>query len=365
MTETKEKEKAIIIPNAREKITKAILEFIKKSKKVEKEELFKVGIKALDLTKDQLKDKSSDSTNTRYKALTGTIIAELIQQGVLPLLEKKSKASILDQKQEELIKQKKESIKEYLYLKYLTDDEKIDRKPESKANIIKSILNDKKNKSLFDDITNDDIQNKIESQFRKIANIPDQDNNDNTPISNCLRNNKEKHSKLLKKEISEKNYNKSLDISIIEAINIAGGINFSRLSLELIKKILGNKNIIEDKVTDGGNDHGIDAELTLKDIFGFVEKIAIQAKTRQSDTSEIGEKVTREFIGSMLVAKADKGIFITNVKVHSEAKAIAKTVKNLLFIDKTELLHLIKKHKIGVIMENNALILDKDMFIIK
>lgn len=368
MSQTKEKSKAITIPDARNKITEATIAYCKKHVNFDRKELFKPGVDSLALTKEQLTDTSPGSTYTKYKALIGTIINELVQKGTIKFLsDVPSKPIVSVISPQEIIKQKKEGIKEYLYSKYLTDDEKKDKNPDSKANIIKSLLGIKKNKALIENGTIENIQNEIEEQFKKTAKISEKtEEYPATQIGNCLRNNQEKYNKFIRKQIVFDEYEKSLDNSIFEAINISGGVNFSKISLDLIKAVYGHYDIFDDKVTDGGNDHGIDAEFSIKDELGYIEKFVIQAKTKQNDNASIGEKIVREFIGSMAAAKAAKGIFITNAEIHKDAKEIAKKINNLIFIDKVLLLKLIKKYKVGITYDDNGIArLDRKVFLIE
>lgn len=347
--------KARVIPKARDIITNALIEYCNSIVPKDRKELFYPAIKALGLNKDELSDNSTDSTNTKYKALTGTIINELIQQGSIIIAESKPAGITVSTPKIESIKDKKAIVKDYIYSKYLTDDEKADKTSESKANIVKSILGYKEYKELWGEWLIEDIKSRVEEQFKKIAKISDVEEFPVTPIGNCLRNNREKYCKYKKKQINEDEYNKSLNASIVEAINLSGGVSFSKLSLDLVKALYNDNEVYDDKVTDGSKDHGIDAELFVKDKIGFVDKIVIQSKTKQNDSANIGEKITREFIGSMATAKASRGILIANAEIHKDARDIAKNVNNIIFVDKNLLIDLMKRYKIGIEVDSNGI----------
>lgn len=365
----KEKTAAITIPHARETITRTIMSYCKNHDKVERQDLFKPCIDSLNLSMEQLKDTRPDSTLTRYKALTGTIINELVQKGSIILGDKtdSKKQPEVAADNVDIFKQKKDSVRDYLYSKYLTDDEKKDKMPNSKANIIRSILGYKKNKELIEIEDIEIVQNKIEEQFVKIAKISGKvDHYPTTPIGNCLRNHREKYQKRVANQLSAKDYEKSLVASINEAIYLSGGVNFSRISLELVKSAYPTQEVYDDKVTDGGNDHGIDAEFYVKDKLGFIDKIAIQAKIKQKTEASIGEKITREFLGSMLAAKATKGVIVSNATIHRESREIAKKVPNLMFVDKHSLISLMQEFKVGILLDNNKIpYLDDKLFLIE
>lgn len=358
------KKETINIENAREKIESALKTYFKKHGAVEREKLFKPGMDSLGLTKEQLKDKSSDSTHTRYKALTGSIINELIKAGSIILLDQqpivKAKSDVV--KQQDPIAESKKKIRDYLISKYLTDDEQKDKNDKSKMNLLKSIISDKINYQIIAEGTFEDACAVIETKFKKYAKVGDAANAQSvgvqnklyptTLIGNCLRNQYEKYNKITKKSMSQEEYDKELSRTVVEAINILGGTFLEKLSLNLVKSIYGSR-VVDgtDKLIGGADDHGIDAEICLKDEVGFEDKIVIQAKTKKDDEAQIGEKIIREFVGSMILAGAKKGILITNAVIHKDARNFCRKsdeAGRLVFIDKNDLIKLMTKYNVGI-----------------
>lgn len=262
-------------------------------------------------------------------------------------------------------KQTKEAVQDYLYSKYLAEEEQSNKRPGSKTHVIKSLLGDKKNKDLISSNKPiEDIRNEIENQFKKATKISEAvQNYPHTPIGNCLRNNKEKYDKLKRKEINANEYEKSLSTSIIEAINISADVRFSRfkffprISLELLKRIYlkNGFNIFADEVTDGCGDMGIDAVFCAQDKRKFLETVAIQTKARLNEAAETGDKVIREFLGSLHVANASTGVFVSTSEIYKDAKEMTEKLRHFRFIGKKELIALMKEHQVGLIFDGEKI----------
>lgn len=356
-----------LIPDARERIEKALLEYCKKHNPKKRKDLFEPGIAALNLTKEQKRDKSSDSVYTKYKSLVGTIINELLLKGSISLSLEDPMTPVLAEpvvSEEDLFKKKKRTIQDFLFKKYLTEAEMKDRSPNSKAVIIKKLLNEKHNVELIKTRPLDDVEREIERQLKKIIEIKEDRLYPLTPIGNCLRNQREKFIFYKQNKISKAAYIKSLKDTLIEAINLLGGVHFSAFSLKLIKAAYGDR-VIYDSITEGANDRGIDAYLICRDEIGFEEKIVIQAKIKKNQEASIGEKVMREFYGSLELFGANKGILITNANIHKDARDVVKNKTNIMCVDKDKLFELMQTYKVGVRFEDGIPCIDDDLFLIR
>jgi restriction endonuclease Mrr len=362
-----------VAANAREIITSSLKEYAHKHGAVKRNDLFQPAIETLKLTKAQMDDKHSGSLYCIYRSLTGSIINELIDAGLIKIKtetqnegQKKPKVKDAD---ETLSKQRK-IIFEYLSEKYITEKEKKEKSENARINILKSIINDKNNKNELEQSREHAIDF-VEKKLIKAAKIDTAEKIEfpNTLVGTSLRNQHEKYEKFLQQQISSEDYQKSLHETVIDVIKKNGGPFFEKLSLDLIKAIYGKKHVVanSDKITGGSNDHGIDAELKIKDCLGFEEKLVIQSKLGGNGAS--GEKAVREFMGSMDFVGAQKGVFITASPMDSKTKefgkSTARTARRLLLIDKNALLARMEENSVGIIRDAlGHFIIDKDYFII-
>ena len=185
-------------------------------------------------------------------------------------------------------------------------------------------------------------------------------------VQDCLLSNQEDYDNLCKGVLSPEDYESRLDKSILTMTNALGGVNFSRLCLCLCRAVYQEFEIYDDVVCDGGRDLGIDAKISFRDAFGFENKLVVQAKTHTDGNKKIGDKLIREFLGSMRVAKVRKGLFITNAFFHPTVLGIQtqenKRKTTLMLVDQNKLLQLLKKYQCGLIKENGYLQLNKKFF---
>ncbi len=109
-------------------------------------------------------------------------------------------------------------------------------------------------------------------------------------------------------------------------------------------------------------DGGIDGVIQ-QDALGL-DAIYIQAK-RYKDGSNIGPETIRGFIGSLAIARASKGVFVTSSKFTADAKkGAASTQHRIILIDGEELARLLVRHGVGVRDDLTIVIkkLDEDYF---
>lgn len=145
--------KTDIIPNARKLITTALLEFYKLRGVRARYDFFKPGLDSLKLSKTQLEDRQSNGVYVKYRALTGTIINELINANKIAV---KDHSFNDGEKPEQIVPvklptkkalpvqtltQRRRLIVQTIASKYLTSDE---QKHGPKINKLKSFVNDKR-----------------------------------------------------------------------------------------------------------------------------------------------------------------------------------------------------------------------------
>ena len=298
-------------------------------------------IKNFDFSKEELKNKSSDSVLTKAKSRIGSVLSQLFNSGDLILEDKKIKL--------------KNSIQEII------------KKDEIEQEII-AILSNKKSytiKQIYDLIAeriHPNNQNNIRSlsgfalnHLVKAEKVIKQNNffllsiDDkfpNTEIGKCLK---------------DASNSQSVVPFFIEAFNFMGGEFFEEYTVTLIKKYFSkNGTINQSNVTGGPDDDGIDGIITYDDALGFKEKVFIQAKIKSN--SHVTLKEVREFYGALYGNKGTRGIFITNSTFHREAQKFIEKQNNLIGINGKELFKLAKSLQYGIITKNNKDNLDRDLF---
>jgi len=116
------------------------------------------------------------------------------------------------------------------------------------------------------------------------------------------------------------------------------------------------------KAIGGPGDEGFDGVIN-EDKLG-INKIYVQAK--RWDGHNVRHVDIRNFIGSLDVAHADKGVIITTSGFNDDAlEAVVKSSKKIVSIDGQQLAHLMVENNIGTSQEDSWVIkkLDTDYFI--
>jgi restriction system protein len=109
-------------------------------------------------------------------------------------------------------------------------------------------------------------------------------------------------------------------------------------------------------------DGGIDGVIQ-EDALGL-DAIYVQAK-RYKDGNNVGPETMRGFIGSLAIARATKGVFVTASRFTTEARASASTPQHrVALIDGEEFARLLVRHNVGVSTKRTIEIkkLDEDYF---
>jgi restriction system protein len=137
---------------------------------------------------------------------------------------------------------------------------------------------------------------------------------------------------------------------------------FQRLVIDLLVK-MGYGGTLADagQVVGGPADRGIDG-IVKQDILGL-EAVYVQAK-RYSDNA-VSSEVVRNFAGSLLQHKAQKGVLITTSRFSEEARRAAESMdKRIVLIDGDRLAELLIDHRVGVIEDQAYVVsrIDADYF---
>jgi restriction system protein len=175
-----------------------------------------------------------------------------------------------------------------------------------------------------------------------------------------------KNSDYLPEEILQNNYEShlsSVKSELLDYIHSSDPAFFEKLVLDLLLRMgYGWNSDFAGIVVGGAGDHGIDGIIN-EDKLGL-ESIYIQAKRYTKNSVSPNE--VREFIGSMSLKGARKGVFFSSSKFTAQAKAHAKesTAMKITLIDGDRLCDLLLQHGMGVvkIKEYSVFSVDKNFF---
>ncbi|MFA6692723.1 MAG: restriction endonuclease [Acholeplasmataceae bacterium] len=298
------------------------------------------------LTKEELKNKSSDSVLTKAKSRIGSVLAKLLNDGDFILDSSKIK---LNKKIQEIIKEDElgQSIIEILSHQGVKTKKQVFDLVAKKVDSLKQGRDLKDIRSLSGNALTNLVKIGTVIKNEILFSVSKDNEFSNTEIGKCL-----------------KNAQTSDDIFpfLIDAFNIKGGEFFEEYSVKLIEKcLLKNVTINSSKVTGGPTDDGIDGIITCIDYLGYKETIFVQARVRNKGSITLKE--VREFFGSLCAEKGTKGIFITNTTFHSEAKKFIDKQNILIGIDGRKLFEHAKDVQYGVIKKGTIISLDSNVFI--
>lgn len=135
---------------------------------------------------------------------------------------------------------------------------------------------------------------------------------------------------------------RALADELLDSVKAVSPLRFERLVVDLLETMgYGEGRRI------GGGGQGIDGVIN-QDPLGL-EKVYIQAKRRQN---AVGEAEIRNFLGSMDMKGASKGVFIATSTFGESAKSSAFAVRRTIrLVDGGELAELMIRHNVGVVTE--------------
>lgn len=262
-------------------------------------------------TKEELKDRSCESLNTRLKSLTGVVINEMLAAKTL----------------------------------VLTDDGRL---------ALPAPVEEKK--ALTRTQKRRELRKRAAARAKETPKYPD------TPIGKLLAHADKRFAECREKKISVEQYDGSLKRAVIQAISEAGGEFFEEFSMKILLALYGDS-VRSNELTAGPDDNGIDGKIVIRDPAGFDELVFFQSKTKLNERAYVSIKVAREFLGVMTAYGASKGILITNSRFHRETKAFAAKTHNLRLIDAGELYAFMKRCQVGLKTVDGLLHVDDDLFL--
>lgn len=165
-------------------------------------------------------------------------------------------------------------------------------------------------------------------------------------------------------EILEENHNiikASLASELLDTIKTCSPAFFERLVVDLLTSMGYGRSIGESKVVGRSGDGGIDGIIN-EDKLGL-ESVYIQAKRWQNT---VGDVEIRNFIGSLQLKGARKGVFITTSDFTRQAKDSAAMITGtkIVLIDGLTLADLMIEYNVGVSVKTSYEIkrIDSDYF---
>lgn len=157
---------------------------------------------------------------------------------------------------------------------------------------------------------------------------------------------------------------KNIKKELLDCIHSSDPAFFEKLVIDLLIKMgYGWNSDLAGMVVGGPRDHGIDGIIN-EDKLGL-ERIYIQAKRYTSNSVTPNE--VREFIGSMSLKGARKGVFFSSSKFTNQAHehASESTAMKITLIDGEELCNLLVQYNMGVvkIRDYSVFSVDRNFFI--
>jgi restriction system protein len=286
-----------------------LLEFFSDAKQHTTKETYEFIIKHFELSEDDLKTLIPSGNQELYKNRTGWAKTYLTKAG---LLESKARGiSIISESGKSVLKEKPARID----LRYL---------------------------SKFSGM----------QEFKRIASNQDE------------QNPSEEISSQTPEEIFEQNYsiiNSSLASELLDTIKTCSPAFFERLVVDLLTSMGYGRSIGESKVVGRSGDGGIDGIIN-EDKLGL-ESVYIQAKRWQGT---VGDIEIRNFIGSLQLKGAKKGVFITTSDFTRQARDSAAMITSIkiVLIDGLTLADLMIEYNVGVSVKTSYEIkrIDSDYF---
>ncbi len=145
-------------------------------------------------------------------------------------------------------------------------------------------------------------------------------------------------------ESLHKELDAALADDLLDIVKTMPPTNFERLAIDLLVAMRYG----EGRQTGASGDQGIDGVI-IQDPLGL-ENVYIQAKRWGENT--VGGSAIRDFLGSLDVENANKGVFITTSTFSPSARETAsRSGRTIRLIDGRELAKLMIRHNVGVITE--------------
>jgi len=318
-------------PPSRAAAEKALLSVLQGDVKLERKSLILKSIETYGYPKEALLDRSCESLLTKLKSLTGIVINDMLDKKTLSV---ENRLYSAEEEESEDIAAEGKPLSE----KSAAKKRRRRKKPQNHA------APDQKTKA-YPDTGLGKVLSEADKKFAEFKKLK----SDTTKAASLA-------------DASQK-YMSHLKRHIVSAINEAGGEFFEQLSMKLLLAIYG-KSVVKNELTAGPDDNGIDGILTIRDAFGFEEKVYFQSKTKLSERKNVSIKVARELLGVMRADRVTKGILITNSTFVKDTKLFAaKITPPLELVDNTRLFALMRGYKIGIADADGIPRIDDDFFL--
>ena len=197
-------------------------------------------------------------------------------------------------------------------------------------------------------VINDDIDKITIKYLRKYPSFVEFQNISKTKDTNQEDDDKDDQDPFEQFESKYKKLKNEILAEIISTIRKMDPADFEKLCLILMQKI-GYGDTVQH--TGRSGDHGKDGKV-LVDSLGL-DTILLQTK-RYKEGNSIPEREIRDFIGSLNIHKALKGLFITASHFTPTCEQIIKKVPvKIVLIDGEKLSELLFEHNVGLEIKNN------------
>jgi len=335
-------------------IRKNIIDYLEKNTSASRKDLFVPAIEAFNLTEEEKKNRIADSPFGVAMSISGIVINNMIADGYINI--NNEVITLSKDKQPP----KRRDLLAILADSFLTDEEKKNKEPDTKYGVLSSEFGQVYKECIQSDIYDSEII--LDRAREKLAGhhfftkIPEYQAS--SPFKEQIL---KTENKAASATIGDEKYLNELKKAVADIFG-KGPEFFENFLFHLFTLIYGNQ-IIESKSDPGPNDDGVDCEFIFEDELGFRTKLIVQAKTKQQDRKKIGEKILREYVGVLLLEKADKCVICSNVDFTEGAKKKAKDlgVVQLLGID--DIFNLMKKNEYGLKKNNNGIfVIDEQIF---
>ncbi|HKL93825.1 MAG TPA: restriction endonuclease [Clostridia bacterium] len=319
-------------------IEKAVLLSLANSVKLERKPLISKSIEKHGFSPEIMKDRSCESLSTELKSLTGVVLNEMISKKMLLnegnlYFAPEIANAVIEENNNNVKGEPKPPVKKKRRHKKVAEKGDL-KNPAVENTVLQKVYPD----TALGKILSDANKKFLDFKNKKIVEPKDE-----------------------KQKAVKQSYIYSLKKLITVAINTAGGEFFEELSMKLLLACYGDS-VVKNELTGGPEDNGIDGIITVKDDFGFEEKIYFQAKTKISERKNVSIKVARELLGVMTADKVSKGIVITNSSFVRDTKIFAAKVPHLALVDLNQLFDMMCKYSIGIKEQDGISRIDDELF---
>jgi restriction endonuclease Mrr len=334
--------------NLRQEIRIKLLEYVKENKNIVRSDLFEPAFEVFGLSDLDRRNKAADSNYGRAKSVSGIIINELIDMKLIkvdgnnifyPEIPKNSSSKTI--------------ILNQIYDFFLTDEEKKDKTPDSKRGVLNCVIGEWSRDKELASFNISDIINEIQILLKKNKKFREALNSDKQNVSifdDIFKEFDELYNDRLLYPLQD--YMKKFHKLLTKFFG-NGEEFFETFVFHLISKAYGSS-VITKLNSAGPKDDGVDSEFVVRDTLGIQYKVIIQVKTKKND-SNLTVKVIREYLGVMLLQKADYCIIISNTQYTKSAIDEAAKSTRVMLIDNKQLYELMRQLSYGITI-------DKDLY---